>query len=215
MESLGHVFLIPSDGTYTASQGQSAAVWKEGVACDGRDFFSLMASLRLSEDCKDQPPSRSDSVTAVEPPTALEGCESSNRGKRGEAPRGRRLPDVEQLLMSRSSAMQQPRDALLSQLLHSQPNSAQQVGRRQEAQQCVTSLVKGAPVNPVGRRFQANGSSQSVKSSNRGRQGEKSSSSRSSSMLADSHLALQTALVTMLHLEEQGGLQRKPILPKR
>lgn len=214
MASYGHVFLIPSDGSSTASQGQATPMWRGGTSGEnGKDLFSLMASLGLSDDCKEQLPLRNSASGTAQPMAAL-GCESTNKGKRGEVIRGRRLPNVEQLLMSHEPVTHQPRDTLFGQILQPRQSAIQQMGRRQEGQHFGQLPVKCSPQATTTRHNHPDSPS-TMKSSGHGHQGEKPSPTRSSSVLADSHLALQTALVTMLHLQEQGDLQRKPVFPKR
>ncbi|OEH80631.1 hypothetical protein cyc_03465 [Cyclospora cayetanensis] len=140
----------------------------------------------------------------------------ASRGKSVEMPNGRRLPEVEQL-MPRYPRVRPGRNSPLEQLLRVSPQGLAQllVGHPDNYRFGNPALHDVFVASTVGKRLQTKGSPPLVKTSDGERQIHVCSSNRGLNGQAESPLALQNALVAMLHLQAQGGVQRMPVFPKR
>ncbi|KAL8440547.1 hypothetical protein Efla_003218 [Eimeria flavescens] len=229
MDNFGHVFLIPSDGSQVTLADQSPEIWGLAAGGDSRELVSLMGSLHLADKGRGKQGGPPEAPRGPFPPSAAAGTKQlAEGGGQGSAAaagggetlsKGRRLPNVEHLLMAGVSGMQQPlqfRQSLAQQATRKaeQQGAPQQVGGAPSHLQAgkVTSAAVRGGRSPASHTESAS----PVKGTGRGgRNSEKGIAGRGSSLLGDGHLALQSALVTMLHLQQQGDLRRKPVFPKR
>ncbi|KAL8274592.1 hypothetical protein Esti_001495 [Eimeria stiedai] len=227
MAGFGHVFLIPSDGHQATPHEHSSEIWGSSASAAGReqkDFVSFMGSLGMGSKKQHQqhplpPPCVPRSkLTAGPDPQAVEEAAASS-GRPGEAFfKSRRLPNVEHLLLAGVNGMQQL-------LQFRQSSNSQQASRRQESpaqQQQLFGKRNSSTFNERrGVQFHGESAVAPVKGTGRGlrhadNRGVAARSSSSSSLLGEGHLALQSALVTVLHLQQQGNAQHKPVVfPKR
>ncbi|KAL8447678.1 hypothetical protein Emag_004288 [Eimeria magna] len=226
MAKFGHVFLIPSDGHQAPPHEETSEIWGATAPAaveEQKDFVSYMSSLSLGSKKQHQqhphppppppcvPPAKAIAAAA---PSAVEANSSS--GRSGEAFfKSRRLPNVEHLLLAGVNGMQQL-------LQFRQSNNSQQTSRRQEglAQQQLLGKITGSGFSERrATHHHGENAVAPVKGTGRGvrHTDNRTVAARgSSSLLGDGHLALQSALVTVLHLQQQGNPQRKPVVfPKR